>query len=372
MGNPARTDRLFFLRRQRGGGIFSRWLVGVRPFIFNRLAWSITITSHTRSLFFLRCCSPTIPVDVLSFLHLSPPLIYTLAALDDFRSAALALSQEQAAAFDKFIRDCHNKLPVADDVYHCRRLYTDACILKSLYDTSPRSLDSSSVAQAIELLDKATIVAGAAGPGRHNLILDLIQHIQSEHMSLLRPLPLPDASLSAKASSTPAPVLAARHPVLRLDVPPSLASFQRSIASRPFIVPGHATDWPALNEHPWHSTRYLRTVSGPGRVVPVEVGSDYRTDDWSQKIMGWDDFVTSLTQPSNEVLYMAQHSLFLQFPTMREDILVPDYVYSCPNSSDSFPGYKPPTNDEQLVLNAWLGPKGTISPAHVASSFYVH
>lgn len=43
----------FFLRRQRGGGSFSRWLVGVRPFIFNRLIWPITITSHTVTQFFL-------------------------------------------------------------------------------------------------------------------------------------------------------------------------------------------------------------------------------------------------------------------------------------------------------------------------------
>ena len=300
----------------------------------------------------------------------SPPsLAHILAALDDFRNAALALSPEQAAGFDGFIRDCHNKLTVVNNIYRSRRLYTDACILRSVYDTTTPTPDSSAVAQAVEHLDRAIIVAGAAGPGRHDLILDLIQRIQSEHMSLLRLSPLPDVSLSASAPSVPVPVVAARHQVPRFDTPPSLASFQRSIASHPFIVPAHAADWPALNKHPWHSTHYLRTVSGPGRVVPVEVGSDYRTDDWSQKIMGWDDFVTSLTQPSSEALYLAQHSLFLQFPNMREDIIVPDYVYSCPNSSESFPDYKPPTNDEQLVLNAWLGPKGTVSPAHVASSF---
>lgn len=298
-------------------------------------------------------------------------LAHPPAALDSFCDAALALSQEQAADLVKFIRDCHNRLATTNDVSHLRRLYTDACILKSVYNTSATTLDSSAVAQAVELLDKAIIVSGAAGPGRHDLILDLIRRIQSEHASLLRPSPFPDVSLSAAAPSTPASVIAARQKVPRLSEPPSLASFQRSIASHPFIVPAHATDWPALNIHPWHSTHYLRTVSGPGRIVPVEVGSDYRTEDWSQKLMGWDDFVTSLSQPSNEVLYLAQHSLFLQFPDMREDIIVPDYVYSCPNSSDSFTDYKPPTNDEQLVLNAWLGPKGTISPAHVVSVFRI-
>lgn len=190
-------------------------------------------------------------------------------------------------------------------------------------------------------------------------------------MLRLRPSPFADVSLSTTTLCKPASVFAARQPVPRFDAPPSLASFQRSFASRPFIVPGHASDWPALNEHPWNSTHYLRTVSGPGRVVPVEVGSDYRTDDWSQKIMRWDDFLTSLNQPSSEVLYLAQHNLFLQFPNMREDMIVPDYVYSCPDSSESFPDYKPPTNDEQLILNVWLGPKGTISPAHVASSFRI-
>lgn len=303
-----------------------------------------------------------------------PPCVLAHAptALDCFRSAALALPPEQAAGFDGFIRDCHNSLTAANNIYRSRRIYTDACILRSVYDTATPAPDSSTLVRAIEHLDRAIIVAGAAGPGRHDLILDLIQRIQSEHMSLLRPSPLPDVSLSAAASSIPVPVVAARHQVPRFDTPPSLASFQRSIASHPFIVPGHAADWPALNEHPWHSTRYLRTVSGPGRVVPVEVGSDYRTDDWSQKIMRWDDFVTSLAQSSNETLYLAQHSLFLQFPSMREDIVVPDYVYSCPDSSGSFPDYKPPTNNEQLVLNAWLGPKGTISPAHVASNFRMY
>ena len=299
------------------------------------------------------------------------PRLHVFTALADFCNLALTLSPEQAADFDNFIRDCHNKLAASDSVYHFRRLYTDASILKSIHSTSSPILDPLVVTQAIEYLDKAIIVAGAAGPGRHDLILDLIQRIQSEHTSRLRPSPLADVLLSTIAPPTPMPVLTARLPVQCYDAPPSMVSFQHSYALRPFVVPGHALGWPALNERPWNSTHYLRTLSGPGRVVPVEVGNDYRTDDWSQKIMGWDDFLTSLSQPSDRVLYLAQHNLFLQFPDMRDDMIVPDYVYSCPNSSDSFPTYRPPTNDEQLVLNAWLGPKGTISPAHVASSFRI-
>jgi hypothetical protein len=374
-------DQPMVFRGGREEGEFSHggWL-GSDLFIFNRFACSIRITSHAPSLSCFShsspCCKtpspppiPTIPVGVRSSVCAHFSRIYTPTAIEDFHKIALTISPEHAANFDDFIRDCHNKLAAGDHVYHFRRLYTDASILKVVHSTLSPSLDPSAVAQAIKCLDMAIIVAGAAGPGRHSLILDLIQRIQLKHMPLMRPSPLPDVSLSTKTPPVPAPVLAARQSVRRFNIPPSLVSFQRSTASRPFIIPGHAADWPALNERPWHSTHYLRTVSGPGRVVPIEVGSDYRSDDWSQKIMGWDDFVTSLTRPSNDLLYMAQHSLFLQFPNMREDIIVPDYVYSCPNSSESFPGYKPPTNDEQLVLNAWLGPKGTVSPAHVASGF---
>ena len=344
--------------------------------ILSRVRSRSRVTPRHSPFFFSKCfinCSPSsakIPVDVLP----SPPVILpssiSFTALDHFHNLALTLSPEQAANLDSFIRDCHNKLAAADSL-HFHRLHTDACILKSVHNISSPALEPSAIPQAIEYLDKAIIVSGAAGPGRHDLILDLIQRIQSEHISRLRPSPLPDVLLSTTASCTPAPVPAARHPVPRFDTPPSLGSFQRSFASRPFIVPGHASDWPALNTHPWNSTHYLRTLSGPGRFVPVEVGSDYRTDDWSQKIMGWDDFLTSISQPSNEVLYLAQHNLFLQFPNMREDVIVPDYVYSCLNSSDSFPDYRPPANNEQLVLNVWLGPKGTMSPAHVASGFHL-
>ncbi|KAG5646695.1 hypothetical protein DXG03_002685 [Asterophora parasitica] len=47
----------------------------------------------------------------------------------------------------------------------------------------------------------------------------------------------------------------------------------------------------------------------------------------------------------------------------RTDIIVPDYVYASMQPPD-FTAYKPPGNNERLLINMWLGPKGTISPAH--------
>lgn len=128
-----------------------------------------------------------------------------------------------------------------------------------------------------------------------------------------------------------------------------------------------------MQHHSWASTGYLRSIAGPGRLVPIEVGSDYRNDDWTQKMMVWDDFLTVLDsqecvhQNKPDVLYLAQHDLMKQFPALRADIVVPDYIYAALECPADFPGYMPPGNDDQLVINAWLGPGGTVSPAHTVS-----
>ncbi|KAF7353640.1 Leucine-rich repeat-containing protein SOG2 [Mycena venus] len=221
--------------------------------------------------------------------------------------------------------------------------------------------------EAIAKLDTAIIVSGGAGEGRLDLILDIIQHIQSEHphdtYAYDTAIVTPAAAAEAEGVSANAiPCLAA---------PPSLAAFQTRYHTAPFILRGFARDWPALTERPWASINYLRAVAGPGRVVPVEVGRDYRTDDWSQKIIPWDAFLESLDADDNaQPLYLAQHSLLMQFPALRADIEVPDYVYA---DVPRPPGCPPPQNDEQLVINAWFGPKGTVSPAHTDPyfNFYV-
>ncbi|KAG6903184.1 hypothetical protein C0995_002727 [Termitomyces sp. Mi166 len=139
-----------------------------------------------------------------------------------------------------------------------------------------------------------------------------------------------------------------------------------------------------LNDHANPLTRDLMKCSHsaygdltrPGRVVPVEIGVDYRAQEWTQKLMNWDDFLayldldekplsTKMTQ--NDIIYLAQHNLSLQFPELVKDIVVPDYVYVSMDPPE-FCHYRPPGNDEQLVINMWLGPKGTISPAHTTET----
>ncbi|KAG7452789.1 Clavaminate synthase-like protein [Guyanagaster necrorhizus] len=241
-----------------------------------------------------------------------------------------------------------------------RRMHTDASILRAL-----TLLDQSRYLQAIDILDRAIIISGAMG--RLDLIHALMQDVQSELASHISGRDFP--ALSCRRL-THKPLCTASLDVPSLSFLPSLSSFRSQLSSSPFILRGYASDWPALTNRPWRSVGYLRNVAGPGRVVPVEVGKDYRNDDWTQQIMPWDEFLASLESDApDKMLYLAQHNLFMQFPDLRADIIVPDYVYSAPSALN----YVPPGNDEQLVLNTWLGPGGTVSPAHTDPyfNFYV-
>ena len=250
-----------------------------------------------------------------------------------------------------------------------RRLYTDASIF-SIFSkvSSSAEVDEAAASEAVSVLDRAIIIAGA--PGRLELIYKLIKDIQDNHLTFkpLKVFPghnVQQAMAQMHHSSTFSANVPCIHP------PPNV--FGREWSEDPFVLRsyGHVQQWKALSS--WASIEYLRSVAGPGRIVPVEVGKDYRTEEWTQRLMSWDSFLQSLdfpehpAQPQNEVLYLAQHNLLMQFPTLEGDIGIPEYVYACPDAPSCYPAYKPPGNMDQLVINVWLGPKGTISPAHTVS-----
>jgi len=249
-----------------------------------------------------------------------------------------------------------------------RRLFTETCLLRSLADIASLNANSESIAEsAVARLDQALIIAGAPGDGRYDLIIELISKIQSDFLpSTPYQLSVCDDTSFSKAAQNPSLVTSSLA-ISRLSTPPSLSAFKHNLFKTPFIISDFAADWPAMSEHPWRSFEYLRFVAGRGRIVPVEVGRDYRTEDWSQQLMKWEDFLDSLESQNNQphsVLYLAQHDLFKQFPALENDIVKPDYVFTAPAAPKDYPDYNPPGNAAQLVMNAWLGPAGTISPAH--------
>jgi lysine-specific demethylase 8 len=146
------------------------------------------------------------------------------------------------------------------------------------------------------------------------------------------------------------------------------------LGPEPIIIKGATDHWPACNERSWNSPSYLlsKTIGGR-RLVPIELGRSYVDEGWSQKIISFKEFVNQyiiLETGSEEASkgYLAQHNLFAQIPSLRQDIAIPDYCYTSPppphkSSPLAEKHYKLPQLDEPL-LNAWFGPGGTISPLH--------
>ncbi|KAF8894500.1 hypothetical protein BD779DRAFT_1501450 [Infundibulicybe gibba] len=245
-----------------------------------------------------------------------------------------------------------------------RLLYTYTSMLRALADLGPLT-----ALHSIFMLDRAIIVSGDVGGLWLDKIHALIEHIQSFYLPvyafqceelITSTQPQSPHHMSLLPSSTSV--------VPCLSIFPSVVAFQKNLSRSPFILRGYARKWPAMQEHPWASYDYLRSISGPGRMVPVELGRDYRTDDWAQKLMSWDHFLSSLEHQQllshdSDPLYLAQHNLFIQFPRLRDDILLPDYIYAF-LPSHNYSGYKSPETEDGVLLNAWVGPMGTVSPAH--------
>lgn len=267
-----------------------------------------------------------------------------------------------------------------------RELYTDAGILKALalgiLAAAPDKKvvfgmddEVSLLRKALSTCDQVLVMAGASGQGRKAFVFAAIDTLESKIQGTGEPSRLPskrknietgndqgkekdEIDRTRRIDRTPR----IQHPIPRIHMP-TMDDFQNHIngplGGTPLIITGAMDHWPALER--WKDPKMICQIAGPDRLVPIEIGSQYTDEQWTQKFVTMKDFVEQFVEDGNakgQVGYLAQHNVFDQIPRLRRDIDIPDYCLVAPRHQN---GYQPP---EDVLLNAWFGPGGTISPMH--------
>ncbi|KAG0021227.1 hypothetical protein BGZ82_011393 [Podila clonocystis] len=273
-----------------------------------------------------------------------------------------------------------------------RELYTDAGIHKALglgLLAMTRDVQDTVKGDPIDLLrqailacDNVLVMSGASGTERKPIVYELIDLLENMITDMAEKsgdkVPIPaqkkqrsHSPVKLGADINPEMVPALRHPIPRLDLP-TMDAFQRHVngpaGGTPVIITGAIDHWPARER--WTDLETLCQTAGPDRLVPIEIGSQYTDEEWTQKLVTIrvfiQEYIIEPTAPSSRgkdesksrVGYLAQHDLFDQIPRLRRDIDIPDYCMIEPRFQR---GYNPP---DDILLNAWFGPRGTVSPMH--------
>ena len=258
---------------------------------------------------------------------------------DEMRLKVLEEAFQAADSFVEHAYELLTKVAYFQVSKETRSVYEIAAICKAYVLCLLAELDDrqASLKEALRCLDQAIIIAGSP----------LFREETDELISiLLKEFPF-DRSTVQLVDSTPED-LELRKPVKILENEPSLEWFIRMRAAPfPFIIRNYASDWPALD---WNNLADLYNHIHPCRTVPVELGSKYTDEAWTQSLMAFGDFVEyHILRPNPTTGYLAQYDLFVQVPRMKRDVIIPDYCY---------------TSQEDVKFNCWIGPKGTISPLH--------
>ncbi|KAJ3387415.1 Lysine-specific demethylase 8 [Entophlyctis sp. JEL0112] len=324
-------------------------------------------------------------------------LVHAKAALD---AANSLFDATPFSAVSLALRELHEHCSIA---YASALLRRAAAAEAEAEAEAPRrgaAADTPSAARraALKILDLTLLKSGV--PRHAARVHRLVADIEPLLAGAVPPMPSA-ASCAVRPPRAPAAITA---PVRECRVDDLY--HRRFDAATPCVVRRMAADWPAVSasdgSRPWTVANLRRRIAC--RWVPVELGSSYTDQDWGQAVMLGHEFVdryvlqsnpralrTAASEPdatldnSNETAddddadtrrsaspprstkrhktshedaigYLAQHNIFSQIPSLFNDILVPDFCYTCESASPELP--------DAPHASVWFGPADTVTPLH--------
>ena len=269
-------------------------------------------------------------------------------ALDDIAAPRLSKAAERAKAVIAYATDKFYAYPYKDVPGYWRAVYYYASLVLCI------ALDRlGRYSEMVRVADMALIMAGE---GDQKSIRKVLKWIADTMAS--QKLDAPD-----KFPIT-SPRLVLTNSIPRVTAP-SVEWFQKHMddVHTPLIITD-ALLWKALTD--WCSPIYFlhQTLNGR-RIVPIELGESYVSDNWTQKLVPFESFLREhLLRDVNPKGYLAQHNLFAQIPELRSDISIPEYCFTTPPEHPPDQPKVPYMPAETVQENIWMGPNGTRSPLH--------